>query len=165
MRLFLALTALALGACNHSSYDLDGGDLITVGKAYAQQRLCLDCHGANLAGSTTARADSMAYPSNLTPDGETGIGNWADVTVIRAIRFGVDDEQQPLCPTMPPFTNMTDLEARAIVAYLRSVPPVHQAIPESMCPPVKPIPPLDMTATAAPDDLSMSVPVDGGVSD
>jgi hypothetical protein len=45
---------------------------------------------------------------------------------------------------MPRFPTMGDIEARAIVAYLRSLPAVSRVIPDSNCPPVKPIPSPDM---------------------
>ena len=69
--------------------------------------------------------ETSSEPRDQPPPG----GNWADIEVIRAIRFGVDNEQSPLCPTMPKFGDMTDLEANAIVAYLRSLPPVSHKVP------------------------------------
>ena len=49
-----------------------------------------------------------------------------------------------LCPTMPRFDAIGDVEADAIVAYLRSLPAVTHAVAPSMCPPVKPPPGPDM---------------------
>ena len=46
---------------------------------------------------------------------------------------------------------MTDVEADAIIAYLRSLAPVTRTIPGSMCPPLKPAPPVDMGVSAAVD--------------
>jgi hypothetical protein len=138
MRALFVLLLLA-GCGDTSPYDLDGGDLLLVGKKFVDKRGCPTCHQSpdpadgTLSGSLTPVAKTMAYPANLTPDVDTGIGTWADITVIRAIRFGVDDEQLPLCNTMPLFEDMTDLEANAIVAYLRSLPPVHREIPASEC--------------------------------
>ncbi|HZS41366.1 MAG TPA: lamin tail domain-containing protein, partial [Polyangia bacterium] len=80
---------------------------------------------------------TAAYPANLTPDGETGIGDWSDDEIVRALRAGVDDQGAPLCPPMPRFASMTDSEASAIVAYLRSLVPVANAVPPSSCPPLK----------------------------
>ena len=74
----------------------------------------------------------------------TGIGGWADEQIIRAFRYGIDTDNAELCPAMPRYPTIGDVEARAIVAYLRSLPAVERAIPDSMCPPVKPTPGPDM---------------------
>ena len=60
-------------------------------------------------------------------------------------RFDGTDKTQPF---------MTDVEATAIVAYLRSLKPVDNAVPESMCPPIKPRPPADMAVPATTDDMT-----------
>jgi hypothetical protein len=163
----LAVAVLLLGACSSKdSYDLDGGDLITVGGLFLKQRGCAMCHGdasSGWSGQSDLQA-TMEYGSNLTPDVDTGLGAWADIEIIRAMRYGVDNHQMPLCPTMPHFDGsdknpqyhdaMTDLEANAIVAYLRSLPAVSRKIPDSMCPPLKPAPPLDMSLPGGPNDLA-----------
>jgi hypothetical protein len=130
-----------------------------------QQRGCPTCHQSNgsdgtLSGQTVARASTSAYPANITPDKTTGIGAWADIEIIRAMRYGVDNQGLPLCPTMPHFDGsnpnqpfMTDVEANAIIAYLRSLPAVKRNIPNSTCPPLKPQPPFDMTAPL-PSDMA-----------
>lgn len=65
---------------------------------------------------------------NITSDPETGVGKWSDDQLERAIRDGVDDEGELLSPLMPfdAFRHMSDEDVRAVVAYLRSVPKVHQ---------------------------------------
>ena len=120
---------------------------------------CADPGAGTLAGSSTPRMGTMAYPANLTPDVDTGIGSWSDDEIMRAMRTGVDDEDAPLCPPMPRFDGsggdgrpMNDDEATSIVAYLRSLPPVHHEVPQSSCPPLK-TPPVD-----APPDLAMAPP-------
>ena len=140
------LLALVVAGCGDEAYDLDGGDQIPVGRAYVAERGCPACHQSPnaadgiLSGQTTARAGTLVYPANLTPDSATGLGDWADLEIIRAMRAGVDNQQLPLCPPMPRFDGsdakepaMTDLEANAIVAYLRSLPAVARAIPASQC--------------------------------
>ncbi len=170
----------ALAGCGSDSYDLDGGDQVTVGQAFVAQRKCGDCHqppgdgDGVLSGQTDPVTGSSAYGGNLTPDHATGIGDWADVEVVRAIRYGVDNHQMKLCPEMPRYDGsdggmpfMTDLEANAIVAYLRSLPPVRRAAPGSICPPIK-VAPLDFATTddaGAADDAGAgdaAVPADGG---
>ena len=71
----------------------------------------------------------MVVP-NITQDEETGIGAWTDDEILRAVRDGVGRDGRLLMPPMP-FTswkNMSDEDARAIVAYLRTVPPVKNAV-------------------------------------
>ncbi len=102
-------------------------------------RGCRECHQSpNLAdgvlsGQTTPRPGTRVYGRNLTPDEETGLGSWTDDAVMRAMRSGVDDQGESLCAPMPRFADMSDDEARRIVAYLRSLPPVHREIPEGIC--------------------------------
>jgi mono/diheme cytochrome c family protein len=63
---------------------------------------------------------------NITNDPETGIGAWTDDEVIRAIRDGVNREGKPIAPMMPSYAYqyLSDEDTKAIVAYLRTVPPV-----------------------------------------
>jgi mono/diheme cytochrome c family protein len=66
---------------------------------------------------------------NLTPDPETGIGQWTDGEVVRAIREGVSRDGRPLFPLMnyPAYRDFSDEDALAIVAYLRTQKPVRRA--------------------------------------
>jgi mono/diheme cytochrome c family protein len=150
MRL-LACTAVTLLACSNSSrpYGVDGGDLQRAGAEFVSQRGCPTCHDASdgagtLAGDYAPVKGTLAFPPNLTNDRTTGLGGWADIQIIRAFRFGTDDESAELCAAMPRFPMIGDVEAQAIVAYLRSLPPVSRQIPESRCPPIKPAPTNDM---------------------
>ena len=63
---------------------------------------------------------------NITPDPETGIGNWTDGEVVRAIREGVSRDGRPLFPLMnyPGYRDFSDEDALAIVAFLRAQKPV-----------------------------------------
>ncbi|HLK67367.1 MAG TPA: c-type cytochrome [Bryobacteraceae bacterium] len=71
--------------------------------------------------------------SNLTPDPETGIGSWTDGEKIRAIREGVDREGRALFPMMPygGYRNMSDEDVQSLVAYLNSLPPVKNPLPQT----------------------------------
>jgi mono/diheme cytochrome c family protein len=70
---------------------------------------------------------------NITPDKETGIGNWTDDEIARAIQEGVNKHGQALFPIMPymNFRNMDDEDLASIVVYLRSIPAVRNALPRS----------------------------------
>ncbi len=172
-----ALVALLVAAgCGGDSFNPDGG--VALGAAYAQSRGCYSCHQSPLTtwGTLSGQDDPVdagimtVYGSNLTPDPMTGLGDWADVEIIRAMRAGVDNQNAELCPQMPRYPDMSDLEARSIVQFLRSLPAVEHQIKSSMCPPVKPPEPPDMAVPdAAVPDLStadlLAPPVDGGASD
>lgn len=69
---------------------------------------------------------------NITPDPETGIGGWTDGEIIRAVREGVSHEGEGLFPIMPYFIykHVADEDMEAVVAYLRSMPPVKSVRPE-----------------------------------
>src|SRR5579862_5526441 len=68
------------------------------------------------------------WAPNITPDPETGIGNWSDDAVARAIQEGVDVNGRALFPVMPylRFRHMDNEDVASIVVYLRSIPPVRQ---------------------------------------
>jgi len=69
---------------------------------------------------------------NITPDVETGIGGWTDGEIARAIREGVSRDGEALFPIMPWFmyTGMSDEDVGAVIAYLRSQPPVKSFRPD-----------------------------------
>jgi len=146
------------------------------GEALVRDRGCASCHQSSdpasgvLSGRTTAIVPGGAYPKNLTPDPETGLGRWTNDAIVRAIREGIDDEGAQLCDAMPRFADLDDADATAIADYLRSLPPVHRAIPESSCADGDAYP-LDAGASddaplaagdAAPGDAAIAPPVDTG---
>jgi mono/diheme cytochrome c family protein len=68
---------------------------------------------------------------NLTPDIETGLGKWTDKQVATAIRGGVRPDGRVLSPVMPwpEFSHMSDADLKAIIAYLRALPPIVNKVP------------------------------------
>jgi mono/diheme cytochrome c family protein len=95
---------------------------------------------------------------NITPDKETGIGAWTDEQVAAAITTGRRPDGRQLAPIMnyPAFVNMTKDDVKAVVAYLRSIPAVHNTVPGPYKPGEKVtiftfrIEPPGQTAAAAP---------------
>ena len=102
--------------------------------------------------------------ANLTPDLETGLGRWTDGEILRAMREGVNREGKALFPIMPygHLREMSDEDAKAVVAYLRSLKPVRNAVPaKELKPPLNfvekfmpkpldgPVPPVDPKNTVA----------------
>jgi mono/diheme cytochrome c family protein len=74
-----------------------------------------------------------AVAPNITPDQETGIGKWTDAQIIDAIRNGKRPDGSTIGPPMaiPFYAHMSDTDARAIVAYLRAVKPIHHQVEKS----------------------------------
>ena len=70
---------------------------------------------------------------NLTPDPETGIGRWSDAEIVRAIREGIGRDGRRLRSDHPAtyYSVMTDGDAAAIAAYLRSLRSIRRALPRS----------------------------------
>jgi mono/diheme cytochrome c family protein len=99
---------------------------------------CLECHTpqvgpardyANQKGAGGFRfefAGTLVYSANITPDKETGIGNWTDDQIKRAITQGINKDGKQLIPLMPYpyFMNMTPEDVDAVVAYLHTLAPV-----------------------------------------
>lgn len=145
-----------------SAKDLARGKYLVDGPA-----ACGNCHTArgpdlrslktNLFAGGHPFADNgfLAFSRNITPDKDTGIGSWTDAQIIRAIREGVNKEGETLGPPMPfaVYNNMSDDDARAIVAYLRTVKPVrNQPKPSKYEFPLKPQPAAKGTAAPNPGD-------------
>lgn len=70
---------------------------------------------------------------NLTSDSETGLGGWSDGEILRAIREGVSRDGRALFPMMPyaGYRNLSDEDAHSLIAYLRTLPAVHNVLPET----------------------------------
>jgi cytochrome c553 len=68
---------------------------------------------------------------NLTPDKESGAGNWSDDMFARAIREGIGHDGRALFPIMPysHYRNLPDEDLASIVVYLRSLPAVKNPLP------------------------------------
>lgn len=110
---------------------------------------CFDCHSeldrrGNViaalrgAGRVLPAAESridlphfLVCP-NITPDRETGAGNWSDAQLERAIRHGIGHDGRTLLPFMPfwAFRSLTDEDLASIVVYLRSIPAVRRSLPQ-----------------------------------
>ncbi|HLV02249.1 MAG TPA: c-type cytochrome [Acidobacteriota bacterium] len=87
------------------------------------------------AATNTAFAGpwGISYASNLTPDENTGMGIWTEEMFISAIRTGKHmGQSRPIMPPMPwqAYSNLTDEDLSAIFAYLRTVRPISNRVPE-----------------------------------
>lgn len=83
----------------------------------------------------------VSFTANLTPDQNTGLGIWTEEMFIKTLRTGRHmGASRPILPPMPWFNygKMTDEDLKAVYAYLRSIPAIHNRVPE-------PLPPADGT--------------------
>lgn len=94
---------------------------------------CTDCHDANLGGKVLVDAPPfMAVASNLTP-GRGGIGqSYTDADWERAIRHGIrpNGEELIIMPSAA-YTFLSDDDLGAVIAYLKSIPPVDNELPKT----------------------------------
>lgn len=94
---------------------------------------CVDCHAGDLGGKTFIDDPALGtiQAPNLTP-GRGGVSDWSDADLERAIRHGVTPEGRGLL-AMPSleFYHLSDADLAALVAYLRTLPPVDREIPGS----------------------------------
>lgn len=106
---------------------------------------CGNCHTPNgpngplpgkalSGGNVFDEKPFTAYGKNITPDRETGIGAWSNAEIIRAIREGIRPDGRLIGPPMPFqfYRGLADADLKAMVAYLRTVPPVKNAVPASV---------------------------------
>lgn len=141
------------------------------GKYLFQAAACGACHGQNLAGwregGPTEQPASAPYgelftrsygrvpASNITPDPETGIGSWTDEQLITAIRDGRRPNGEQLVSLMPfpHYHQMADADLADLVAYLRTVPAVRNAVPaRSLTGPAPTVPELVAPPAEAPTE-------------
>jgi mono/diheme cytochrome c family protein len=107
-------------------------DQIKRGEYLARAADCMPCHtapgGSAFAGGLAIPLPfGTLYSVNITPDKNTGIGNYSDEDFLNALRRGIRRDGTRLYPAMPytSYTYMTDADALAIKAYLFSLPAVH----------------------------------------
>jgi Cytochrome c len=89
--------------------------------------------GTELAGLVLPLKDlpGRIVSSNITPDPETGAGNWTDDQLARAIREGIGHDGRTIFPMMPyaEYSYMSDEDLKSVVVYLRSLQPVRNVLP------------------------------------
>jgi mono/diheme cytochrome c family protein len=95
----------------------------------------------------------VSFAANLTPDQNTGLGIWTEDMFVKALRtgrhMGVSREILPPMP-WPNVAAMTDDDIKAVFAYLRSIEPIHNRVPD-------PLPPVPLqTAASAPTSTAVT---------
>jgi mono/diheme cytochrome c family protein len=106
-------------------------DPVKRGEYLAHAADCQACHtapgGAPFAGGFAFNMPfGVIYSTNITPDKQTGIGNYTDVQFLEAMHRGIRADGKKLYPAMPyaSYTYMTDADALAIKTYLFTLAPV-----------------------------------------
>lgn len=135
---------LILFAFSHPTVSLAQSALVKRGDYLVNGLMtCANCHtpkgppaqvaGKELSGGLTFDEPPFKVTaSNITPDKETGIGAWSAAELKKFLRTGVRPNGVPVAPIMPTsfYGVLTDGDMNAIVAYLRSVKPVKNKVPE-----------------------------------
>lgn len=110
------------------------------GEYLAKAGDCIACHtnslkeGVAFAGGLPMQTPfGTIYSPNITPDKETGIGNWTDEQFITAMHKGISPGGKPYYPAFPYlyFSKVSVEDIKAIKAYLDSTPPIRQTAPEN----------------------------------
>ncbi|TDQ41832.1 hypothetical protein EV696_1375 [Permianibacter aggregans] len=91
------------------------------------------------SASNTAFAGpwGVSFTANLTPDKETGLGKWSERNFIDTIRTGRHlGRGREILPPMPigVYRQMTDNDLASIFAYLQTLPPISNKVPEPLPP-------------------------------
>ncbi len=107
--------------------------------AVPQGALAPDRWVAMTTGDMTAWAGpwGISYAANLTPDPATGLGGWTEDLFIKTMRTGKHHGTgRQILPPMPwmNLAQMTDEELKAVFAYLRSIPPIKNLVPQPVPP-------------------------------
>lgn len=138
-RLLLKVVLWLIGIAATDSAAVARGEYI-----YAYQAQCWGCHADGSADARSAPSGGKSfdlsgagpgfgiwYTPNITPDKETGIGGWTDGEIVQAIREGMRRDRSTMFPVMPSdwYHGMSDEDALAVVAYLRSIAPVAHRVP------------------------------------
>ncbi len=92
-----------------------------------------------VAATNTAWAGpwGVSFTANLTPDPETGLGRWTVEDFKQTIRTGRHlGRGRPVLPPMPipVYNHFSDADLEAVFAYLRTIPPVRNRVPEPWAP-------------------------------
>jgi mono/diheme cytochrome c family protein len=125
----------------------DATNAVALGRYLADGLLdCYSCHSADFktndyfeppkspgyygGGNMLLDASGQpVYSANITPDFETGIGSWTEAQFLRALKGGFRPNGTPVLYPMEQYVDMTDEEAAAVYAYLRTVAPIRKTRP------------------------------------
>jgi len=98
---------------------------------------------ATVAGTLTAWSGpwGVSFTQNLTPDPETGLGKWTEEEFLAALQTGRHQGRgRQILPPMPwqQYSTLPEEDLKAIWAFLRSLPPIHNKVPDPIAPAAPP---------------------------
>src|SRR6185295_7973972 len=132
------LAAYTAGKPTGVPADFTESDPLARGRYLSEAADCEACHtaehGERFAGGRPFDTDfGTIYSPNITPDKETGIGDWSDADFIRAVHEGIAKNGTRLYPAFPyaAYTYLTDEDVLAIKQYLFAQPAVKNKAPEN----------------------------------
>ena len=166
------LIALLLAAAGCHSEQRDQAS--AAGKSGGESRVergrylasIMDCAGCHNVGSFSPKPDEgylqggtigfevpgmgVFYPPNLTPHPQSGIGKFSEQDIVTAVRTGRLPDGRILAPAMPwhAYSHLTDDDAAALAAYLKSLPASPHVVPGPASKETAPQPYLTVTAAA-----------------
>jgi mono/diheme cytochrome c family protein len=132
IRIVAAVLLLSAGFSSLTRAENTDPALVKQGEYLARAGDCVACHtnpGDRLfaGGRPMPTPFGTLYSTNITPDAETGIGNWTADQFYAVMHTGRFPDGGLIYPAMPfgSYTKVTRQDSDAIFAYLRSVPAVH----------------------------------------
>jgi hypothetical protein len=140
----------------HTKHNMTGADVLDTAKLFAG--------GEDFSAFFASTLMIKPVSKNLTSDGTTGIGNWTVAELVKAMKEGKAKDGSGICPPMPSgpagYGKLTDGDATDIANYLKSLPPIVNAVPD-MCV-FPPMMPGDGGADGATDGASEAGAGEGG---
>lgn len=143
---FVVATLVALACADTAQAE----DPVARGKYLAE---IMDCTGCHTPGAMQGKPDmtrylgggdtgfeipglGIFYPPNLTPDPETGLGQWSEEEIVAAVTKGMRPDGRQLVPIMPwpSYGGLNRSDARALAAYLKTLPIVAFQVPGPLAP-------------------------------
>jgi mono/diheme cytochrome c family protein len=130
-----ASTSVSAAQASMTAPALINTEEVAKGEYIAHAAGCVVCHtdrkhkGKPFAGGRALHTPfGTFYAPNITPDKDTGIGNWSEQQFLNALRKGVQPNGDNLYPVFPytAYTKLSNDDSRALWAYLRSLTPVQQ---------------------------------------
>jgi mono/diheme cytochrome c family protein len=132
----VALSAYTQGDPTGVPAELKAASLVERGEYLTRAADCAACHTAKdgmpfAGGRAFVLPFGTIYSTNITPDVDTGIGNYSDANFVDAVHKGIGRNGSRLYPAMPyaSYTYMTNADALAIKAYLFTLKPLHAPTP------------------------------------
>lgn len=129
---FLAVALVMFGAATAPAQQIATPS--SKGEYLARAGDCIACHSvpngkAFAGGLRMGTPMGVIYSTNITPDPDTGIGNYSLQDFDRAVRSGVARDGHRLYPAMPypSYAKITDEDLEALYTFfMKEVPPVKQ---------------------------------------